>query len=93
MLGGGPAPPGVSNYAHNIRRWRRASRVLVPDLPGYSQSSKTVDPPTLRRPGGAMLGLLDALDIPRPKVVGNSSAAPARCAWRWSSRRASGAWC
>ena len=73
LHGGGPGASGVSNYAHNIQALAQSFRVLVPDLPGYGKSSKTVDPADpFGDLAGAMLGLLDALDIPRAHVVGNS---------------------
>jgi 4,5:9,10-diseco-3-hydroxy-5,9,17-trioxoandrosta-1(10),2-diene-4-oate hydrolase len=73
LHGGGPGASGLSNYSRNIGALAEQFRVLVPDLPGYGQSSKAVDPAD---PFGdladAMLGLLDALDVPRAHVVGNS---------------------
>ena len=74
LHGGGPGASGMSNYSRNVAALAAAGfRVLVPDLPGYGQSSKGVD---TADPFGdlatTMLGLLDALDIPRAHVVGNS---------------------
>lgn len=73
LHGGGPGASGLSNYVRNIDALARHFRVLVPDLPGYGQSSKGVD---TTDPFGdqatTMLGLLDALDIERTHVVGNS---------------------
>lgn len=73
LHGGGPGASGVSNYARNVQALARHFRVLVPDLPGYGKSSKGVnaDDPFGDR-ADAMLGLLDALDIARAHVVGNS---------------------
>ncbi len=73
LHGGGPGASGLSNYARNVEALARHFRVLVPDLPGYGQSSKGVDADD---PFGdlarTVLGLLDALDITRAHVVGNS---------------------
>ena len=73
LHGGGPGASGLSNYARNVEALARHVRVLVPDLPGYGRSSKGVNADD---PFGdlatTMLGLLDALDIPRAHVVGNS---------------------
>lgn len=74
LHGGGPGASGLSNYSRNAEALAAAGfRVLVPDLPGYGQSSKGVDGSD---PFGdlatTMLALLDALDIPRAHVVGNS---------------------
>lgn len=73
LHGGGPGASGLSNYARNIDALAARFRVLVPDLPGYGGSSKGVNS---EDPFGdlaaAMLALLDALDIDRAHVVGNS---------------------
>jgi 4,5:9,10-diseco-3-hydroxy-5,9,17-trioxoandrosta-1(10),2-diene-4-oate hydrolase len=73
LHGGGPGASGLSNYSRNVEALARQFRVLVPDLPGYGQSSKGVDEAD---PFGdlatAMLGLLDALDIGQAHLVGNS---------------------
>ena len=73
LHGGGPGASGLSNYARNIEALARHFRVLVPDLPGYGKSSKGVD---TEDPFGdhaaAMLGLLDAINVERVHVVGNS---------------------
>lgn len=73
LHGGGPGASGVSNYVRNIGALAQRFRVLVPDLPGYGQSSKQVDASDpFGDQAGATRGLLDALDIERAHVVGNS---------------------
>ena len=73
LHGGGPGASGLSNYSRNLDALARHFRVLVPDMPGYGQSTKGVD---AADPFGdlasAMIGLLDALDIEKAHVVGNS---------------------
>lgn len=73
LHGGGPGASGVSNYSRNIAPLARDFRVLVPDMPGYGQSSKGID---RRDPFGdlarSMRDLLDVLDIDAAHVVGNS---------------------
>lgn len=73
LHGGGPGASGLSNYARNIEALSQHFRVLVPDMPGYGQSSKGVN---RSDPFGdlaqSMLGLLDALKIGAAHVVGNS---------------------
>lgn len=73
LHGGGPGATGMSNYARNAEALAERFRVIVPDLPGYGRSSKALD---LRDPfgslAGAVRGLLDALEIPRAHLVGNS---------------------
>ncbi|WP_018657935.1 alpha/beta fold hydrolase [Actinomadura flavalba] len=73
LHGGGPGASGVSNYGRNITALARRFRVIVPDLPGYGQSSKGVDGDD---PFGYladhMRGLLDRLGIDRAHLVGNS---------------------
>lgn len=73
LHGGGPGASGLSNYSRNIQALAQHFRVLVPDLQGYGRSSKGVD---RKDPFGdladAMLGLMDALQIRRAHLVGNS---------------------
>ena len=72
LHGGGPGASGLSNYARNVQVLARSFRVLVPDLPGYGQSTKGVGDDPFGDIAAAMLGLLDALDIESAHVVGNS---------------------
>jgi 4,5:9,10-diseco-3-hydroxy-5,9,17-trioxoandrosta-1(10),2-diene-4-oate hydrolase len=74
LHGGGPGATGASNYARNIDAFASAGyRVLVPDMPGYGRSSKELD---LSDPFGDLAvcvrGLLDALEIDKAHLVGNS---------------------
>ena len=73
LHGGGPGATGVSNYVRNIDALARHFRVIVPDLPGYGQSSKDLD---FSDPFGdlatAVRGLLDELSVERAHLVGNS---------------------
>ena len=73
LHGGGPGASGVSNYARNIEPLAQHFRVLVPDMPGYGRSAKGVDHSD---PFGYLAdhirGMLDALDIDRAHLVGNS---------------------
>jgi len=73
LHGGGPGASGLSNYHRNVEALAQHFRVLVPDMPGYGQSSKGVN---RSDPFGdlaeSMLGLLDALKIDAAHVVGNS---------------------
>lgn len=86
LHGGGPGAAGMSNYARNVDALAAHFRVLVPDMPGYGRSSKGVhetDP--FGDLATAMLGLLDALDIDRAHVVGNSLGGA--CALRMALER------
>ena len=73
LHGGGPGASGLSNYSRNIDVLARHFRVLVPDMPGYGQSTKGIN---RADPFGdlaeGVLGLLDALNIPTAHVIGNS---------------------
>ena len=73
LHGGGPGASGVSNYSRNIEKLAESFRVIVPDLPGYGQSGKGIDQSD---PFGyladSMRGMLDALDVERAHLVGNS---------------------
>jgi 4,5:9,10-diseco-3-hydroxy-5,9,17-trioxoandrosta-1(10),2-diene-4-oate hydrolase len=73
LHGGGPGASGVSNYTRNIGALARHFRVLVPDMPGYGQSTKGInraDP--FGDLAGSMVGLLDALHIDTAHLIGNS---------------------
>ncbi|MCD0453011.1 alpha/beta fold hydrolase [Actinocorallia sp. API 0066] len=73
LHGGGPGASGVSNYARNIDALAQRFRVLVPDMPGYGRSSKDLDnSDPFGSLAAAIRGLLDALDIERAHLVGNS---------------------
>lgn len=73
LHGGGAGASGLSNYSKNIEALSRQFRVIVADMPGYGRSTKGVD---RKDPfgdlSGAMLGLLDALNISSAHLVGNS---------------------
>ena len=73
LHGGGPGASGVSNYSRNIEPLAQHFRVIVPDMPGYGRSAKGVDGSD---PFGYLAdhirGMLDALDIDRAHLVGNS---------------------
>lgn len=73
LHGGGPGASGVSNYSRNIDALAGKYRVIVPDMPGYGRSVKTLDHSD---PFGgladAIRGLLDVLDIGTAHLIGNS---------------------
>jgi len=73
LHGGGPGASGVPTYSANIDALAKQYRVIVPDLPGYGRSSKTIDQSD---PFGSLAdgvrGLLDALGIESATLVGNS---------------------
>lgn len=73
LHGGGPGAFGTSNFVRNIDTLATDFRVIVPDLPGYGRSSKGVD---RNDPFGylanSIRAVLDALEIDRAHLVGNS---------------------
>ena len=73
LHGGGAGATGASNYSRNIDALAKHFRVIVPDMPGYGQSSKVLDQSD---PFGdlayAMRELLDELGIDKAHFVGNS---------------------
>ena len=83
LHGGGAGASGASNYGRNIDALAERFRVIVPDMPGYGRSTKGIDHSD---PFGDLAlfvrGFLDALDISRAHLVGNSygGAAALRCA-------------
>ncbi|WP_438301956.1 alpha/beta fold hydrolase [Pseudomonas sp. NMS19W] len=71
--GSGPGASGHSNFKQNYPLFVTAGyRVIVPDLPGYGASDKPDTLYTLDFFVSALSGLLDALDIQRCILVGNS---------------------
>ena len=73
LHGGGPGASGLSNYSRNIQALAEKFTLIIPDMPGYGQSTKGLD---RKDPFGdlaaAMLGLLDQLKHSEASVVGNS---------------------
>lgn len=73
LHGGGPGASGVSNYSRNIDALAQRFRVIVPDMPGYGRSTKTLDQGD---PFGYLAdmirGLLDELRLPTAHLIGNS---------------------
>ncbi|MCP1618068.1 4,5:9,10-diseco-3-hydroxy-5,9,17-trioxoandrosta-1(10),2-diene-4-oate hydrolase [Pseudomonas sp. SLBN-26] len=71
--GSGPGASGHSNFKQNYPVFAEAGyRVIVPDLPGYGASDKPETVYSLDFFVAALRGLLDALDIQRCVLVGNS---------------------
>lgn len=71
--GSGPGASGHSNFKQNYPVFAAAGyRSIVPDLPGYGASDKPETLYTLDFFVEALSGLLDALDIARCVLVGNS---------------------
>ncbi|WP_030851303.1 alpha/beta fold hydrolase [Streptomyces griseus] len=73
LHGGGPGASGVSNYARNITELAKEYRVIVPDLPGYGRSTKSVDgSDPFGHLADGIRGLLDGLGLEKAHLVGNS---------------------
>ena len=83
LHGGGAGASGASNYSRNIDALARDFRVIVPDMPGYGRSTKGIDQSDpFGDLGTFVAGLLDALELDKAHLVGNSygGAAALRCA-------------
>jgi 4,5:9,10-diseco-3-hydroxy-5,9,17-trioxoandrosta-1(10),2-diene-4-oate hydrolase len=73
LHGGGPGANGLSNYSRNVEALSAKYRLLVPDMPGYGASTKGLDQSDVFGDlAQTMRGLLDALNIPRAHIIGNS---------------------
>ena len=71
--GGGPGAGGWSNYRRNVDHFAEHFRVILPDLPGFAKSDKPkIDSGLLGFMAKAIVGLMEALDIPRANFIGNS---------------------
>lgn len=70
LHGSGPGATGWSNFSHNIPALARDHRVIAADMPGWGES----DPVTYaeRDHSGAVADLMDALDLDRAGLIGNS---------------------
>jgi pimeloyl-ACP methyl ester carboxylesterase len=76
LHGGGPGATGASNYSRNVDALARSFTTYVIDFPGWGQSSKNLDgfgsPSPFFNGGRAVKAFVDALDIPKAHLVGNS---------------------
>lgn len=74
LHGGGPGASGLSNFSLNLDALVQAGhRVIVPDMPGYGRSTKSIDrSDPFGSLGDAVRGLLDALGLDRAHLIGNS---------------------
>lgn len=75
MHGSGPGASGWSNFHRNVDPLVKAGyRVLLPDSPGWNKSDPVIcsQGPRSALNAAALKGLLDALDIERAHLIGNS---------------------
>lgn len=70
LHGGGPGASGYSNFAPNIAPLSQHFRVLAPDMPGWGESDTSTGGG--RDHPGILIDFLDALEIDRAAIVGNS---------------------
>lgn len=73
LHGGGLGASGWSNFAQNIGPFSQRFRVLLVDLPGFGKSDSAVmKEPRALQSGRAINDLMDALDIGKASIIGNS---------------------
>lgn len=73
LHGSGPGVSGRANWQHTIPGLARHFRVIAPDTVGYGITSRPPDIVySLRTWSDHILGLLDALELNRVSLVGNS---------------------
>jgi pimeloyl-ACP methyl ester carboxylesterase len=73
LHGGGPGASGWSNFSRNAGPLSGRFRVLVPDLPGFGASEKTLpDERLFTYLAGVTRDFMDELGIARAHIVGNS---------------------
>lgn len=73
LHGGGPGASGWSNYSRNVEFLSKRFRVLIPDLPGFGGSGKSLPPDRLfTYLAGAMNDFLQATGVDSAHFVGNS---------------------
>ncbi|MBP2329226.1 2-hydroxy-6-oxonona-2,4-dienedioate hydrolase [Kibdelosporangium banguiense] len=71
LHGSGPGANGWTNFQHNIPHLARTNRVIAVDMPGWGQSDTQTSETGYDHPA-ALIALLDALDIDRAALIGNS---------------------
>lgn len=73
LHGGGPGASGWSNFHRNVAAFAQHHRVLIPDLPGFGKSSRTLYEERIGTFNARVLrDWLGALGIERVHFVGNS---------------------
>lgn len=74
LHGGGPGASGLGNFKHNISEIVEAGyRVIIPDFLGFNFSDPIVsDEPLRKRNSNTVKRLMNALDIEKAHVLGNS---------------------
>jgi 2-hydroxy-6-oxonona-2,4-dienedioate hydrolase/4,5:9,10-diseco-3-hydroxy-5,9,17-trioxoandrosta-1(10),2-diene-4-oate hydrolase len=73
LHGGGPGASGWSNFNRNLGVLATRFRTIVPDAPGFGRSEwRDLSAGLFTTMADALRGLLDALDIRRAHLVGNS---------------------
>lgn len=71
--GGGPGSSGLSNFSRNMAAFANRHRVIAIDLPGYGQSTKLrITEPLWGYYAKVIAGFIDALDLGKAHLVGNS---------------------
>ncbi len=73
LHGGGPGASGMSNFSKNVEVLAKNFRVIVPDLPGYGQSSKGLDKSDVFGDlASSIIQLMDKMKLKKASLVGNS---------------------
>jgi pimeloyl-ACP methyl ester carboxylesterase len=71
--GGGPGANSWSNFATNIGFFSAHYRLLLVDLPRFGKSGKiAIEGPPLTFNAAVLKEFMDALDLPRVPIIGNS---------------------
>ncbi|WP_321871821.1 alpha/beta fold hydrolase [Paraburkholderia tropica] len=76
LHGGGPGATGSSNYSRNIKPLAQSFTVYALDMPGWGKSSKNLQifgtPNPFMNGARALKAFMDALDIEKANLIGNS---------------------
>jgi 4,5:9,10-diseco-3-hydroxy-5,9,17-trioxoandrosta-1(10),2-diene-4-oate hydrolase len=74
LHGGGPGASGHSNFVNNIPDFEDSYRVILPDMPGFGDSSLTADSGQsfLLEASKAIADLIDGLELGQVNLLGNS---------------------
>jgi 4,5:9,10-diseco-3-hydroxy-5,9,17-trioxoandrosta-1(10),2-diene-4-oate hydrolase len=81
LHGSGPGVSGWANFGGTLPAFVSKFRVVILDQPGYGQSyqPQRITPPYVGMAAGAVLRLLDALELDRVDIIGNSMGGGVAC--------------
>ena len=92
LHGSGPGASGWANFNRNVEPMAAAGyRVVLMDFPGWSKSDPVVSTGSRSELNGrALKGLMDAIDLPKAHLIGNSMGAHSAVAFALANPQRAG---